>query len=137
MDKLDDMIGRALDDEDRALLARHGEPGYVTQALGLFHGPMAWALWVAYAAGVVAFLAGAWAVWQMVAAADPLSAVKWGVGAVLLFQVTTMTKAFMGNHLQANRMLRELKRLELQVSLLRADRTAAVGGTVDGARAAG
>lgn len=72
----------------------------------------------------------------MMAAADALSAVKWGVGAVLLFQVTTMTKTFLGNHLQANRMLRELKRLELQVSLLRGERAATATGTVDGARSA-
>lgn len=121
MDKLDEMIGRALSDEDRALLARHGEPGYVAQAFGMFQGPMAWALRVAYLAGAVAFLVGVYAFWQMLATTDPLTAVKWGVGAVLLFQMTVLTKGFMGSHMEANRMLRELKRLELQVSLLRAE----------------
>jgi hypothetical protein len=33
-----------------------------------------------------------------------------------------MCKTFMGNRMEANRLLRELKRVELQVSLLR-DRT--------------
>lgn len=55
----------------------------------------------------------------MFAAADTLAAVKWGVGSLFLFQVTTMCKTFMGNHMEANRMLREIKRVELQVSLLR------------------
>lgn len=118
MNKLDEMIGRALSDEDRELLARHGEPGYVAQAFGMFRGPMAWALWAAYVAGALAFVFGAYALWQMVAATDTVAAVKWGIGAVLLFQMTTLTKTFMGSHMQANRMLRELKRLELQVSLL-------------------
>jgi len=127
MNNVDDLIGRALTDEDRALLARHGEPGYVAQAFGLFRGPMGWAVWVAYIVGVLAFLAGAYAVGQMVATADLLSAVKWGVGAVLLFQLTTMTKGFMGSHMEANRMLRELKRVELQLSLLRADRAGEQG----------
>ena len=36
MDKTDDLIERALSAEDRALLASHGEPGYISQALGLF-----------------------------------------------------------------------------------------------------
>lgn len=120
--KLDEMIGKALTDEDRALLARHGEPGYLAQAFGLFRGRMAWVMWVAYAAGAIAFVIGAYALWQMVATSEVLSAVKWGVGALFLFQITTLTKAFMGSHMEANRMLRELKRLELQVSLLRADR---------------
>jgi len=124
MNKLDEMIGRALTEEDRELLARHGEPGYVAQAFGMFRGPMAWALWVAYVAGAVAFVLGAYAFWQMVTTSDVVAAVKWGVGALLLFQMTTLTKSFMGSHMQANRMLRELKRLELQVALLRAEKRA-------------
>ncbi len=124
MNKLDEMIGRALTEEDRDLLARHGERGYVAQAVGMFRGPMAWALWVAYIAGAIAFVAGAYAFWQMVTTADLLAAVKWGVGALLLFQMTTLTKSFMGSHMQANRMLRELKRLEVQVALLRAEKPA-------------
>lgn len=124
MNKLDEMIGRALTEEDRELLARHGEPGYVAQAFGMFRGPMAWALWVAYAAGAVAFVMGAYAFWQMVTTTDVVAAVKWGMGALLLFQMTTLTKSFMGSHMQANRMLRELKRLELQVALLRAEKRA-------------
>lgn len=124
MNKLDESIGRALTEEDHELLARHGEPGYVTQAFGMFRGPMAWALWVAYVAGAVAFVLGAYAFWQMVTTTDVVAAVKWGVGALLLFQMTTLTKSFMGSHMQANRMLRELKRLELQVALLRAEKRA-------------
>lgn len=122
MNKVDEMIGRALTDEDRALLERHGEPGYVAQAFGLFRGPMAWVMWVAYVAGAIAFVVGAYALWQMVITSDLLSAVKWGVGALFLFQITTLTKSFMGSHMESNRMLRELKRVELQVSLLRADK---------------
>ncbi len=122
MDKFDEMMGRALTEEDRALLSRHGEPGYASQALGMFRGPMAWALRAAYVAGIVAFLGGAYTFWQMIGAPDPLSAVKWGVGTVLLFQMTVLTKTFMGSHMEVNRTLRELKRLELQVSLLRTEK---------------
>lgn len=124
MNKIDEMIGRALTDEDRALLQRHGEPGYVAQAFGLFRGPMAWVMWVAYVAGAIAFVIGAYALWQMAITSDLLSAVKWGVGSLFLFQITTLTKSFMGSHMESNRMLRELKRVELQVSLLRADKQA-------------
>lgn len=122
MNKVDEMIGRSLTDEDRALLERHGEPGYVAQAFGLFRGPMAWVMWVAYVAGAIAFVVGAHALWQMVITSDLLLAVKWGMGSLFLFQITTLTKSFMGCHMESNRMLRELKRVELQVSLLRADK---------------
>ncbi len=119
MNKIDDLIGQALTEEDRALLASHAEPGYLSQAFGIFRGPMAWVMWVVNVAAGLAFLAGLYAVWHMVAAPDALAAVKWGVGALFLFQVTTLGKTFMGSHMEANRLLRELKRVELQVSLLR------------------
>jgi hypothetical protein len=124
MSKIDDLIGRALSEEDRALLASHAEPGYINQAFGIFRGPMGWVMWVVNIAAGVAFVAGVYAVWHMFAAPEALAAVKWGVASLLLFQVTTMCKTFMGSHMEANRMLRELKRLELQVSLLRDGRGA-------------
>ncbi len=119
MNKIDDLIGQALSDEDRALLARHGEPGYIAQAFGLFRGPLAWVMWVVYFAAGVSFVVGLYALWQMSGASDALVAVKWGVASLFLFQVTTMCKGFMGNRMETNRVLRELKRVELQVSLLR------------------
>jgi len=122
MNKIDELIGRALTQEDHALLAKHGEPGYLAQAMGLFRGPQAWVMWVVNLAGGVAFLAGAYAIWRMFGTPDVLIAVKWGVASLFLFQVTTLCKTFMGTRLEANRLRRELKRVELQVSLLR-DRT--------------
>ena len=119
MSKIDELIGRALTEEDRALLASHAEPGYFKQAFGLFRGPMGGIMWLVYFAAGLAFLGGLYAVWHMFGASDALAAVKWGVGSLFLFQVTTMCKTFMGSHMEANRLLRELKRLELQISLLR------------------
>lgn len=123
MDTFDEKIGRALSDEDRALLARHGEPGYIAQAFGLFRGPFAWVMWVGYLVGVAGFLAGVYALWRMSAAGDALTAVQWGIGALFLFQFMMLAKNFMGSHLEANRVLRELKRVELQLALLREERS--------------
>jgi hypothetical protein len=122
--RIDELIGQALTEEDRALLASHREPGYLNQAFGIFRGPMAWVMWVVNIAAGIAFVAGLYALWHMSGAMDALSAVKWGVASLFLFQVTAMCKTMMGNHLEANRMLREIKRVELQVSLLR-ERTGA------------
>ncbi|MEO8670311.1 MAG: DUF6768 family protein [Tahibacter sp.] len=121
MSTFDEMIGQALTEEDRALLASHAEPGYFAQAFGLFRGPSAWIMWLLNIAGGAAFIAGAYTMWQMTNATDALMAIKWGVGSLFLFQITALCKSFMGNRMEVNRMLRELKRIELQVSLLRAD----------------
>lgn len=119
MDKTDDLIERALSAEDRALLAHHGEPGYILQALGLFRGPQGWVGVLAYLTALAAFAGFAYAFWQLWNTDDLLVAVKWGVVALLLFQYSAMMKTFMGTRVEANRMLRELKRVELQVAMLR------------------
>lgn len=121
MDKFDEMVGRAMNEEDRALLARYGEQGYVSQAVGLFRGPMGAIMGVVYATVLATFAGAVYSFWKMTQAADAATAVQWGVGALLLFQMTTMAKSYMGQHLEANRLLREVKRLELQVAMLRAD----------------
>jgi hypothetical protein len=118
MSKFDDLIGQALTDEDRALLASHAELSYLTQAFGLFRGPLAWVIWLVYVVAGVAFVAALYALWQMLGATDAMLAVKWGVGVLALLQIVTLCKTFMGNHMEANRLLRELKRIELQLSLL-------------------
>jgi hypothetical protein len=122
MNKIDELIGRALTEDDRALLARHAEPGYFAQALGLFRGPQAWVMWITNIAGGIAFFAGLYALWRMAEAPDAVSAVKCGIGALFLFQVTLLGKLLSMARLEANRLLREVKRLELQVSLLAAER---------------
>jgi hypothetical protein len=118
MNKIDELIGHALTEEDRALLASHSEPGYIAQAFGLFRGPQAWVMWITNIAGGVAFFAGLYALWQMSASADVLVAVKWGIGALFLFQITVIGKILSMSRLESNRLLREVKRIELQVSLL-------------------
>lgn len=119
MDKFDEMIGRAMTDEDRALLARYGEQGYLSQALGLFRGSMGAVMRLVYVTVLASFAGAVYAFWKMTAATDATAAVQWGVGALLLFQMTALAKVYMGSHLEANRLLRELKRVELQVSMLR------------------
>jgi hypothetical protein len=118
-DGLDGAIARALSEEDRALLARHAEPGYFTQATGLFRGTLGWTAVLVYAVGLLAFIGCAWAFWLAWAATHTLSAVKYGALAILLFQCSGMMKTYLGAQLQANRTLRELKRVELQVAMLR------------------
>ena len=119
MSKTDQLIEQALSAEDRELLARYGEPGYFSQAFGLFRGTLGWVVWLAYLTGAAAFAGTVFAFWQTWIASETLAAVRWGVLALLLFQYSAMIKVFLGSHMEANRTLRELKRVELQLSLLR------------------
>jgi hypothetical protein len=119
MSKLDDLMTQALSQEDQELLARHGEPGYFSQAFGLFRGSWSRVMWLVYFVVAVASGFAFYAFWQVNISSDALSAVKWATAGLVLVQFALMGKSFMGQHLEANRMLRELKRVELQLSLLR------------------
>ncbi len=119
MKKFDEIIGQALSQEDRELLARHGEPGFLAQAFGIFRGPQAWVMWTVNVAGAATFFAGVYCLWRVFATNDPTDAMQWGILSLFLFQATTLCKIFLGNRVEANRLLREIKRVELQLSLLR------------------
>ncbi len=119
MNKTDELIERALSAEDRELLARHAEPGYFAQATGLFRGRLGWVVWLTYLTALIAFAGFGYAFWRMWTADEALTAVRFGALAVVLFQYSAMAKGFLGAHMEGNRTLRELKRVELQVAMLR------------------
>lgn len=125
MNGTDELISRALTEEDRALLARYGEPGYIRQSLGLFRGRDGWVGVLAYVTALAAFAGFAFAFWQLWSATELLSAVRWGVVALLAFQYSTMMKSVMGTRVEANRVLRELKRVELRIALAQEAKTPA------------
>ncbi|CAN7537709.1 hypothetical protein LJR143_003685 [Pseudoxanthomonas sp. LjRoot143] len=118
MDKFDEVIGRALTEEDRALLARYGQRDYVSEATSMFSGPMGGTMRLVYVMVFLTFVGAALALWKMGTSVEAVSAIRWGVGSIVLFQMTSLCKSFLGTHMEANRMLREFKRLELQVALM-------------------
>ena len=123
MTNLDELIEDALKDENRTLSGHSREPGYFTQAKGLFRGSLGWVIWLVYMMQILAFLGAVYAFWQMLSVPESVMAVRWGVGTILLSLATLSGKSFMGSHLEANRILREVKRLELRLSLMETTKT--------------
>lgn len=124
MRDLDDVIEAALGEEERALLSRiGGEPGFLGQALGLFRGRLGWInAWLMFVQAAV-FLAGAYAAWRFFAAPEPVSQLRWGLPAAVLLIVSTMIKLAVWPEIHANRLMRELKRIELRLALDRGRRS--------------
>jgi len=118
MSDLDRMIEATLNEEDRAFFARlQREPGYLGQVGGLLTGPLAWVNLLLMVVQAVLFLAGVWCAWGFFNATEPLAALHWGLPAVTLLIVGALLKiATLWPSLQANRVLREIKRLELQIA---------------------
>lgn len=118
MSDIDKMIEATLNEEDRAFLARvEREPGYFGQVGGLLTGPLAWVNMLLMIVQAVMFLAGVWCAWEFFHATDTIMALRWGLSASTLMIVGALLKiATLWPTLQANRVLREVKRLELQLA---------------------
>ena len=116
MRDLDEMIEETLSEEERALLRRLGEePGAFGMALGLFRGRTGWVNAVLMTVQGIAFVAGVYAAWMFFEAADPVTQLRWGLPAAVLLILSAMIKLAMWPEMHANRVLREVKRLELQL----------------------
>ena len=118
MRDLDNLIDEALDAEERELLRSLDEPGFFNQAFGIFAGPSGWANVIVIVMQAVIFVAGLWAAWHFFQASDPVTQLRWGLPAAVAMIVTLVMKTSLMPRIEANRVLRALKRVELQVAHL-------------------
>jgi len=117
MRNLDEMIDEALDAEERDLLRQIGdEPSFFHQALGLFTGRTGWVSVLLLVVQGIAFICGVWAGWQFFATDDVLTALRWGLPSVVLLLMSLTIKMAMWPTFEANRLMRQLKRIELQIA---------------------
>ena len=121
MSRIDDDIQQALTDEDRDFLARFDkEPGSVAQMAGVFSGPLAW-IYVAFiVAAVILAPFGLYCAYQFFNATEPRSLFYWGFGVTAILIVLSVVRLVFFMQINTNRMLREMKRLELQIARLAA-----------------
>lgn len=117
MRDLDTLVEAELSREERELLARIGdEPGFFGQALGLFGGRLGWVNGVMMFAQTLLFIAGAYAAWRFFGETEVASQLRWGLPASVLLIVSLMIKMAMWPEIHSNRLMRELKRIELQLA---------------------
>jgi len=117
MRDVDMLIDEALDAEERELLRSIGEEqGFFTQIFGLFRGRLGWMSMAMIGAQAVTFIGGAWAAWRFFEAGDALTALRWGLPAAVLLLTSTLIKMTLYPTIHVNRLMRELKRIELQIA---------------------
>lgn len=115
MNKLDEMIKEALEGEDKQLISETEELGYFALAMGIFGGKTGWVSWVVMIVQTIMFLASIWCAIQFFAATDLLLALKWGLSAAVLMLGATIIKLSLMPVMQTDRIIRELKRVELLI----------------------
>ncbi len=113
------MVDEALDSEERELLRSIGEePGFFSQAFNIFRGRTGWVNIVMMIAQGVLFIAGAWAAWHFFKALEPVAQLRWGLPAAVLLIVASIMKMALLPRMEANRLMREMKRIELQIACI-------------------
>src|SRR5690606_10603301 len=118
MQDIDRMIAEALDGEEQALFRDTArEPHFFEQAFGLFGGRNGWVNAILLAVQAVLFIGGLWAGWRFFEAETALSALHWGLPAAVLLLMSLIIKMGVLPEMQANRLMRELKRLQLQAAV--------------------
>ncbi len=124
MNRIDDLIDQCLSEEEEQLLQDFShEPGYLSQVFALFTGKLGWVMWLVGIVQLLFFIAAVYSLIQLFTMDDMLHAIRWGVVAVILVQISVFLRGFMGMHFEANRVLREVKRLELRMVRTQAGRS--------------
>ncbi|WP_298356719.1 DUF6768 family protein [uncultured Litoreibacter sp.] len=113
--RLDDLIKAALTGQDKEILKETEELGYFALGLSQFGGKLGWVTWVIMVVQAVLFIVGVWCAVQLFAAVDVLAAVKWGVSSAVTMIMAVQLKLSLAPQMQADRVIREVKRLELLV----------------------
>ena len=114
MKDLDDKIHAALGaGNSSAELAP--EPNLAEEVLVAFRGRHRALTTVMFAVSLIAFAAAVWAGVKFYQADAPVAQLRWAGLVLLLFAVMSMLKIWFWLEMQTNRVLREVKRLELAV----------------------
>jgi hypothetical protein len=110
------MIEEALGAEDRAVLSRFGEQGLFGEAAALFSGKMGWWIALTTLVQIALFAAALYAAAQFLTLDDPVLVMRWGIAAAVWFMAMGVIKVMHWQQMQSNRVIREIKRLELQIA---------------------
>lgn len=121
MNDLDQAIRQSLSAEDAALLDRLGaDQALHRQVLATFEGQLRWFNVAGWIAGVVLFGVACVVAWRFLQAEELADMLRWGAASALAFVGLALIKVWFWLELQKNAIVREVKRLEVQVASLAA-----------------
>jgi len=120
MDDLDRKISEALSAEDKALMGEFGEKGLFGQFFGVYDGKLGGIAIFATVITFVLFLGAVYCGWKFYGAGEAIDAARWGAGGVMLMVMVGFLKIWFWMRMESNRVLREVKRIELQLARMQA-----------------
>jgi hypothetical protein len=119
MTDLDQSIRESLSAEDTELFDRLGaDQALHRQVLATFEGQLRWFNTAGWIAGFVLFGAASVSAWNFVQAQEVGDMLRWGAASALALAGLALIKVWFWLELQKNAIVREVKRLEVQVASL-------------------
>ncbi len=118
IEKIDELIKEALTQEEAKFYDELGEQNVLEKFGGVFKGRMAWLAVIMNIMNLVIFGLLIYCVVQFFDTEVIAELIKWGVGICVCFVFMGMIKLYLWMQMDKNDVLRELKRLELQISAL-------------------
>ncbi len=121
MNDFDQAIRQSLSAEDAALLDRLGaDQALHRQVLATFDDQLRWFNVAGWIAGFALFGVASVLAWRFVQAEELAEMLRWGAASALAFAGLALIKVWFWLELQKNAIVREVKRLEVQVASLAA-----------------
>jgi uncharacterized membrane protein YciS (DUF1049 family) len=121
MESIDERIQKALSSEDQAFLARMDADGSLYRDIAAtFRGHTRWLNAIGWFAAFALFAVAVVCGWQFAIHTDLRSMLLWGAGTTLSFLGLGMIKLWFWMELQKVAIVREIKRVELQLASLTA-----------------
>ena len=121
MESIDERIRKALSSEDRVFLEQLDSSGSLYGDIAAtFRGHMRWLNALAWLFGLILFVVAVACGWQFVTQTDLRSMQLWGAGAMLSALGLGLIKLWFLMEVQKSAIVREIKRVELQVASLTA-----------------
>jgi len=116
MEEIDKLIKDTLTTEEAKFYDELEEQSLLGMVGGLFKGKLKWILILMNVVNIIAFVGFIYCVVQFVNTDITNELIKWGVFGVVLLMMISMLKLFAWMQMDKNALLREIKRLELQIS---------------------
>jgi len=118
MEDIDKLIKETLTQEEAKFYEELDEQNLFEMLGGLFKGKNKWIMYVMNVMTLVFFGLAIYCTIQFFNTEIVSELIKWGVGGVVFLLAVSMMKLFSWMQMDKNALLREMKRLELQVSSL-------------------
>jgi len=120
MENLDNAIREAMRDEDGAVFEKLGEQSMLEQVIDSFRTRQRWMIAIVFIWSFVIFAGSVFCLVQFFRAESDREALSWGLGFVVGMIGVGLLKTWYWMELNKNAVMREVKRMELQLARLSA-----------------